>query len=132
MRNFYNRFDMVYAPSQNTVKELYLNGIKKVELWQRGVDLNRFSPNFHDIFLRKKLGDEVLLFGDFNAYTTLVEMDVSEVEPIIKECIDNGYDAVWPGCDLWPEVKAENVKAYVKTIHEFGKKPSPAVGRTDG
>jgi [methyl-Co(III) methanol-specific corrinoid protein]:coenzyme M methyltransferase len=78
---------------------------------------------------RKKLGDDVLLFGDFNAYTTLVEMNVSEVEPVIKECIDNGYDAVWPGCDLWPEVKKENVNAYVNTIHKFGKKPSPAVGR---
>jgi len=81
---------------------------------------------------RKKLGDDVLLLGDFDAYGTLVEMDASEVAPIIKDCIDKGYDAVWPGCDLWPDVKEDNVKAYVSTIREFGKKPSPAVGRVEG
>ncbi|MCL5123130.1 MAG: hypothetical protein M1511_01240, partial [Deltaproteobacteria bacterium] len=29
----------------------------------------------------------------------------------------------------WPDVKAENVEAWVKTAREFGKQPSPAVGR---
>jgi [methyl-Co(III) methanol-specific corrinoid protein]:coenzyme M methyltransferase len=81
---------------------------------------------------REKLGDDVLLLGDFNAYTTLVEMEASEVAPVIKKCIDDGYDAVWPGCDLWPDVKEENVKTYVNTIREFGRNASPAVGRVDG
>jgi len=78
---------------------------------------------------RKKLGNDVILLGDFDAYKTLVQMDVSEVEPVIKRCIDAGVDAVWPGCDLWPDVKKENVDAYVQTIHKYGKGPSPAVGR---
>ncbi len=56
-------------------------------------------------------------------------MDPSKVEGVIKKCIDDGVDAVWPGCDLWPQVKRENVEAYVRTIREYGKKPSPAVGR---
>ena len=42
---------------------------------------------------------------------------------------NEGVDAVWPGCDLWPAVKEENVKAYVEAIREYGKAPSPAVGR---
>jgi [methyl-Co(III) methanol-specific corrinoid protein]:coenzyme M methyltransferase len=78
---------------------------------------------------RKKLGDDVLLFGNFDPYKTLVQGDVSEVEPAIRKCIDAGVDAVWPGCDLWPDVKKENVEVYVQTIRENGKKPSPAVGR---
>ena len=78
---------------------------------------------------RKKLGDDVLLFGNFDPYKTLVQGDVSEVEPAIRKCIDSGGDAVWPGCDLWPDVKKENVEVYVQTIRENGKKPSPAVGR---
>jgi [methyl-Co(III) methanol-specific corrinoid protein]:coenzyme M methyltransferase len=78
---------------------------------------------------RKKIGDDVLLFGDFDPYKTLVQGDVSDVEPVIKKCIDDGADAVWPGCDLWPDVKQENVDVYVRTIREYGKKPSPAVGR---
>jgi [methyl-Co(III) methanol-specific corrinoid protein]:coenzyme M methyltransferase len=78
---------------------------------------------------RKKLGDDVLILGNFNPYGTLVQMDSSQVEPVIKKCIEEGADAVWPGCDLWPEVKRPNVEAYVRAVREFGKKASPAVGR---
>jgi len=78
---------------------------------------------------RKKLGDDVLLLGNFDPYNTLVKGDVLQVEPVIKKCIDGGADAVWPGCDIWPDAKKENVEAYVKTVREYGKKASPAVGR---
>jgi [methyl-Co(III) methanol-specific corrinoid protein]:coenzyme M methyltransferase len=75
------------------------------------------------------LGDDVLLFGNFDPYGTLVTGDVSEVGPVMKKCIDDGADAVWPGCDIWPEVKKENVEAFVKTVREYGRQASPAVGR---
>ncbi len=78
---------------------------------------------------RKKLGNDVLLFGNFDPYGTLCQMDASEVEGVIKGCIDAGVDAVWPGCDLWPDVKKENVEVFVRTVKEYGRKPSPAVGR---
>jgi len=78
---------------------------------------------------RKKLGDEVLLLGNFDPYGTLVQMDASEVEQVIKTCIDAGVDAVWPGCDIWPDAKKENVETYVRTVRGYGKRPSPAVGR---
>jgi [methyl-Co(III) methanol-specific corrinoid protein]:coenzyme M methyltransferase len=47
----------------------------------------------------------------------------------VKETIDNGVDAVMPGCDLWPAIIEENMKAVSVTTHSYGKKPSPAVGR---
>jgi [methyl-Co(III) methanol-specific corrinoid protein]:coenzyme M methyltransferase len=78
---------------------------------------------------RKKLGNDALILGNFDPYGTLVQMDASQVESVIKKCIDDGVDAVWPGCDLWPDVKKENVEAYVETIRKYGKQPSPAVGR---
>jgi len=78
---------------------------------------------------RKKLGDDVLLLGNFDPFNTLVQMETDEVAPVIKKCIDDGVDAVWPGCDLWPEVKRENVEAYVQAVREYGKGASPAVGR---
>jgi [methyl-Co(III) methanol-specific corrinoid protein]:coenzyme M methyltransferase len=78
---------------------------------------------------RKKIGNDVLMFGDFNPYDALVTGDVANVEPVIKKNIDDGVDAVWPGCDLWPDVKRENVEVYVRTVREYGKKASPAVGR---
>ena len=78
---------------------------------------------------RKKLGDDVLLLGNFDPYGTLVTGDVSNVEPVIKKCIDDGADAVWPGCDIWPDAKKENVEAFVDTVRKYGKMASPAVGR---
>lgn len=79
---------------------------------------------------REKLGNDVLIFGNFDPYATLCQMeDQAEVEAVIKKCIDDGQDAIWPGCDIWPEVKEENMKTYVKTVREYGVNPSPAVGR---
>ena len=80
---------------------------------------------------RKKLGDDVLLMGNLDTYTmtcdenTPVETTIAHV----KETIDSGVDAVMPGCDLWPAIIEENMKAVSDTTHSYGKKSSPAVGR---
>lgn len=78
---------------------------------------------------RKKLGDDAIILGNFDPYGTLVQMDASEVEGVIKKCIDDGVDAVWPGCDIWPDVKKENVEAYVKAVRDYGDRPTPTVAR---
>ena len=78
---------------------------------------------------RKKLGDDVLILGNFDPYGTLVTGELADVEPVIKKCIDDGADAVWPGCDIWPDAKKENLEAFARTVKEYGKKASPAVGR---
>jgi [methyl-Co(III) methanol-specific corrinoid protein]:coenzyme M methyltransferase len=78
---------------------------------------------------RQKLGSDVLLLGNFSPYATLCEMGAAEVEGVIRKCIDDGVDAVWPGCDIWPEARKENVEAYVRTVRQHGARPSPAVGR---
>ncbi len=78
---------------------------------------------------RQKLGDDAIILGNFDPYGTLVQMDASEVGDVIKKCVDDGVDAVWPGCDLWPDVKKENVEAYVRAVREYGKTSTPAVKR---
>jgi len=80
---------------------------------------------------REILGPDVLFMGNVDTYTmtcdpkTPVETTVAH----IKDIIDGGMDAVMPGCDLWPDIIDENMKACVETTHEYGKKASPAVGR---
>lgn len=78
---------------------------------------------------RRKLGNDVLLFGNFDPYKTLCVIEAERVGDIIKTCIDQGADAVWPGCDIWPAVKEENLRAYIQAVVQYGKIPSPAVGR---
>lgn len=95
-----------------------------------GADALSVDQKNNIVETRAKLGNDILLFGNFDPYATLCQIeDQAEVETIIKQCIDNGIDSVWPGCDIWPDIKEENMKTYVKTVKEYGKKPSPAVGR---
>ena len=80
---------------------------------------------------RKKLGDDVLLFGNFDVFKLPCKEETTAEEAAegIKVNIDGSVDAVWPGCDLWPDIKEENMRAIVKTAREYGKNPSPALGR---
>jgi [methyl-Co(III) methanol-specific corrinoid protein]:coenzyme M methyltransferase len=80
---------------------------------------------------RKKLGNDVLFMGNVDTYTMTCDPETPTEKTVahIKEIIDNGVDAVMPGCDLWPAIIETNMKAAVDTTHEYGKKPSPAVGR---
>ena len=56
-------------------------------------------------------------------------MEAADVGAVMKKCIDDGVDAIWPGCDIWPDVKKENMEAYVQAVYEYGKAATPAVGR---
>ena len=80
---------------------------------------------------RKKIGNDALLFGNFDVFALPCKEETTVEEAIegIKVNIDGGVDAVWPGCDLWPDIKEENLRAIVKTAREYGRNPSPAVGR---
>ncbi len=65
LRWFYNKFQKIYVPSKNTAQELENKGFQNLELWERGIHLNRFSPEFRDLELRKQISPEdkpILLF----------------------------------------------------------------------
>ena len=80
---------------------------------------------------RKKIGNDALLFGNFDVFALpcKAETTVEKAVEGIKANIDGGVDAVWPGCDLWPDIKDENMRAIVKTAREYGRPASPALGR---
>lgn len=80
---------------------------------------------------REKIGREKLLFGNFNPFATLSQKEEEEVEGVVQSCLEAGADAVWPGCDIWPDVREENVFRFVKAVHDLGRKPTPAVGRAN-
>jgi [methyl-Co(III) methanol-specific corrinoid protein]:coenzyme M methyltransferase len=78
---------------------------------------------------REKIGDKMLLFGDYNGFTLPKRATKGEIGDYIQGCIDGGVDAVWPGCDIWPEVNEENLQTINREIKELGRGSSPAVGR---
>ena len=96
---------------------------------QCGADAISLDQKNHLDQTRKKLGSGVLLLGNFDPHHTLCATEVEKVEGIIKSCIESGVDAVWPGCDIWPDVKEANLRAYIDTVLKYGKSPTPAVAR---
>ncbi len=65
LRWFYNQFSRIYVPSRATQSDLRNHGITRTELWQRGIDLDQFSPSFRNQELRCSIGAKkkpILLF----------------------------------------------------------------------
>ena len=64
-RNFYNRCQHVYPPSQSMADTLRHDGITSdLRVWSRGIDRNRFNPNKRDTAWRRGLGiadDEIVI-----------------------------------------------------------------------
>ncbi len=71
---------------------------------------------------RKKLGNDALIFGNYDPYNVLVAGTPQLVRDTIKKCIDDGVSAVWPGCDIWPTVPGENIRAMMDEAINYGGK----------
>jgi [methyl-Co(III) methanol-specific corrinoid protein]:coenzyme M methyltransferase len=65
---------------------------------------------------RKKLGKDTIILGNFDPVKVLMQGPASEVGPIARGCLDEGANAVWPGCDLWPEVPEKNMRALMDSL----------------
>lgn len=70
---------------------------------------------------RETIGVEPILLGNFDPYNILVQGTPEDVERAIKECVDGGVDAVWPGCDIWPTAPKENMEALMRTVNSVQK-----------
>lgn len=65
---------------------------------------------------RQKVGPDVLILGNFDPVKVLHKGKPAEVGPVVTQCLKDGANAVWPGCDLWPEVSKENMEALVGSL----------------
>ncbi len=65
---------------------------------------------------REKLGPDVIILGNFDPIKVLHKGEVKDVGPAVLEPIEAGASAVWPGCDLWPEVPKENMEALMTAL----------------
>jgi [methyl-Co(III) methanol-specific corrinoid protein]:coenzyme M methyltransferase len=65
---------------------------------------------------RQKLGDKAIILGNFDPIKVLHKGAASDVGPAVLDALKSGASAVWPGCDLWPEVSRENMDAFMKAL----------------
>jgi phosphatidylinositol alpha 1,6-mannosyltransferase len=56
LKRFYDRCERVYVPTHAIIRELAERGITNTELWSRGIDLARFSPDHRSAELRAQAG----------------------------------------------------------------------------
>ncbi|MEJ2182906.1 MAG: MtaA/CmuA family methyltransferase [Nitrospirota bacterium] len=70
---------------------------------------------------RKKLGEDALIFGNYDPYNVLVAGTPEQVRQTVRTCLDDGVSAVWPGCDIWPTVPAENFRAMMDEVKRYKK-----------
>ncbi|HET7088815.1 MAG TPA: uroporphyrinogen decarboxylase family protein [Anaerolineae bacterium] len=63
----------------------------------------------------------VVLLGNYKPFgAPFCEGTPEEVDTMIKEAIAQGADAIWPGCDIWPVVPVENMKAMMEAMKKYG------------
>lgn len=67
----------------------------------------------------KRIGDKVLVFGNLDPYSVLVTGTPDAIRDKVKGILDEGVDALWPGCDIWPSVPPENMKALMETVQAY-------------
>ncbi len=68
---------------------------------------------------RRKLGPKALVFGNYDPYNVLVTGSQDLIRQTMKKCMDDGVSAVWPGCDIWPTVPPDNMKAMMDVVRNY-------------
>jgi [methyl-Co(III) methanol-specific corrinoid protein]:coenzyme M methyltransferase len=69
---------------------------------------------------RAKLPNVVLL-GHYQPFgVPMNDGTPAEVAAMIKDSIEQGVNGVWPGCDIWPTVPPENMKAMMDAMKKYG------------
>jgi len=66
---------------------------------------------------RDTLGADAVLLGNLDPVATLSKGDEPSVRRSVADAIASGADAIWPGCDLLPQVPAANMHALVDEAH---------------
>lgn len=70
---------------------------------------------------RETIGNEPLLFGNVDPFGTITNGTPEDITQAVIEALEGGCDAIWPGCDLWPDTPLENLKTYVEAVAKYGE-----------
>lgn len=70
---------------------------------------------------RRKLGPDILIFVEIDAYGVLLQDKPEDVEKAVEQATDRGVNAIWPGCDIWPTLPRENMLALMAAPRKYGK-----------
>ncbi len=69
---------------------------------------------------RRLLEPQVILLGNFDPVAVLSHGTPTVVSQTVTVVVDAGASAIWPGCDLWPEIPEENFWALMQSAKRVG------------
>jgi [methyl-Co(III) methanol-specific corrinoid protein]:coenzyme M methyltransferase len=71
---------------------------------------------------RKILGDSVLLFGNLDPVATIANGDAEQIRAAVERAANAGVDAIMPGCDLYLQTPAENLRLLLEAARAVRRK----------
>jgi len=71
----------------------------------------------------EKLRGRSRVLGNIDPYGVLVKGSPRDVEEAVREAVNAGVSGVSPGCDVWPEVPADNMRMLVEAVERLGASP---------
>ena len=68
---------------------------------------------------REIAGARALLFGNLDPVGVLSQGAPAAVAEEVRRIARAGADAVWPGCDMWPDIPEANFRALMNSARDF-------------
>ena len=91
-----------------------------------GADALNFD-HLNDLALtRQRLGPQAVLLGNFDPVATLSQGTPELIAKTVADIAQAGASAIWPGCDLWPEIPDENFAALMESAQRMRRDDRPA------
>ena len=66
---------------------------------------------------RQMLGADAIILGNIDPMAVLSRGSPDDVARAVRASVAAGVDAVWPGCDLYPDIPDENMRALITTAN---------------
>jgi [methyl-Co(III) methanol-specific corrinoid protein]:coenzyme M methyltransferase len=77
---------------------------------------------------RADLGDGQVLLGNIDPVGVLGDGTAQDVASAVVAAVESGVSAIWPGCDLRPDMPRENLIAMVEETRRHQRPPQPKDG----
>lgn len=69
----------------------------------------------NDLLVSRAMLKDTLLFGNLDPVATLWRGGEIDIQAAIRDSLEAGVDAIWPGCDLAPQTPLDNIKIVVNS-----------------
>jgi [methyl-Co(III) methanol-specific corrinoid protein]:coenzyme M methyltransferase len=80
-----------------------------------GADALSFDERNDLARTRRRLGSNAILFGNIDPVDVLSQGTPAGVAQTVAAIARAGANAIWPGCDLYPEIPSENMRALMES-----------------